>query len=293
MTMNNNIERIESLPLWQGEIDMEPLSGGITNVNYLVKDGEQQFVVRLGNDIIEHQIMRFNELAASKAAFAAGLSPKVIYSEAGILVLEYIPSKPLDATQVKDPKNLPGIIKLIKNCHTEIPQYLRGPALIFWVFHVLRDYGWTLREAQSAHLSKLPELLQAADRLEAASGPHQMVFGHNDLLAANIIDDGQRLWLVDWDYAGFNSPLFDLGGLASNNQFNETQEQYLLETYFDKPLDDGLWRRYQAMKCASLLRETMWSMVSEIHSAIEFDYAAYTQENLRRFEQAYDAFTQS
>lgn len=293
MTMNNNIERIESLPLWQGEIDMEPLSGGITNVNYLVKDGEQQFVVRLGNDIIEHQIMRFNELAASKAAFAAGLSPKVIYSEAGILVLEYIPSKPLDATQVKDPKNLPGIIKLIKKCHTEIPQYLRGPALIFWVFHVLRDYGWTLREAQSAHLSKLHELLQAADRLEAASGPHQMVFGHNDLLAANIIDDGQRLWLVDWDYAGFNSPLFDLGGLASNNQFNETQEQYLLETYFDKPLDDGLWRRYQAMKCASLLRETMWSMVSEIHSAIEFDYAAYTQENLMRFEQAYDTFTQS
>ncbi len=293
MATSKNIERIKSLPIWQGEIDMEPLSGGITNVNYLVKDGEQQFVVRLGNDIIEHQIMRFNELAASKAAFATGLSPKVVHSEAGILVLEYIPSKPLDATQVRDPKNLPGIIKLIKKCHIEIPQYLRGPALIFWVFHVLRDYGWTLRSGQSTHLSKLPELLEAADRLEAASGPHQMVFGHNDLLPANIIDDGQRLWLVDWDYAGFNSPLFDLGGLASNNEFDETQEQYLLETYFDKPLDAGLWRRYQAMKCASLLRETMWSMISEIHSAIEFDYGSYTQENLTRFEQAYDAFTQS
>ncbi|MCP4184349.1 MAG: phosphotransferase [Hyphomicrobiales bacterium] len=293
MATGKNTDRIKSLPLWEGEIDLEPLSGGITNVNYLVKDGDQQFVVRLGNDIIEHQIMRFNELAASKAAFATGLSPKVIHSEAGILVLEYIPSKPLDATQVRDPKNLPEIIALIKKCHTEIPQFLRGPALIFWVFHVLRDYGWTLRAAQSNHISKLAELSQAADRLEAVSGPHQMVFGHNDLLAANIIDDGQRLWLVDWDYAGFNSPLFDLGGLASNNEFDETQERYLLETYFDKPLDDGLWRRYQAMKCASLLRETMWSMVSEIHSAIEFDYGSYTQENLSRFEQAYDAFTQS
>ena len=293
MADNDNIERIKSLPLWRGEIELEPLSGGITNVNYLVQDGKQKFVVRLGSDIIEHQVMRFNELAASKAAFAAGLSPEVIHSEPGVLVLKYIPSKPLDDEQVRDPENLPAIITLIRKCHIEIPQYLRGPALIFWVFHVLRDYVWTLKEGQSPHMPRLAGLLEAADRLEAAARPYQMVFGHNDLLAANIIDDGQRLWLVDWDYAGFNSPLFDLGGLASNNQFDEAQEQFLLENYFDKPLDDGLWHRYQAMKCASLLRETMWSMVSEIHSAIEFDYAAYTQENLTRFEQAYDAFQQS
>jgi len=271
---------------------MEPLSGGITNVNYLVSDGDERFVVRLGDDIVEHQIMRFNELAASKAAHATGLSPKVIHSEPGILVLEYIPSKPLDAKQVADPQNLAEIIAMIKKCHAEIPQYLRGPALIFWVFHVLRDYGWTLRDGESTHLSLLPELLKAADNLEVAAGPYEMVFGHNDLLAANIIDDGQRLWLVDWDYAGFNSPLFDLGGLASNNEFEVTQEEFLLETYFEKPLNSDLWRRYQAMKCASLLRETMWSMISEIHSAIDFDFTAYTQENLSRFEQAYDEFKQ-
>jgi thiamine kinase-like enzyme len=117
------------------------------------------------------------------------------------------------------------------------------------------------------------------------------VFGHNDLLAANLIDDGTRLWLVDWEYGGFNSPLFDLGGLASNNELSPEQEAWLLEAYFEQPLSDELRRRYAAMKCASLLREAMWSMVSEIHLRIEFDYQAYTALNLARFERAYAAFT--
>ncbi len=274
-------------------MELEPLSGGITNVNYLVSDGAERYVVRLGDDIGEHQIMRFNELAASKAAHAAGISPRVIHDEAGILVLQYIPSVALNAEQVRSEKYLQRIVSLVKKCHLEIPQYLRGPALIFWVFHVLRDYGWTLRSGESPYVAKLPELITAADSLEKASGPYDIVFGHNDLLAANILDDGKRLWLVDWDYAGFNSPLFDLGGLASNNEFDEGQEKWLLETYFEKPFSDDLWRRYQAMKCASLLRETMWSMVSEIHSKIDFDYASYTGENLARFEQTYNDFVNS
>jgi thiamine kinase-like enzyme len=113
------------------------------------------------------------------------------------------------------------------------------------------------------------------------------------LLPANFIDDGSRLWLIDWDYAGFNSPLFDLGGLASNNELTAEQETWLLETYFERPVDDALRRRYQAMKCASLLRETLWSMVSEIHSDIDFDYAAYTADNLTRFQGAVKEFLQS
>jgi thiamine kinase-like enzyme len=128
--------------------------------------------------------------------------------------------------------------------------------------------------------------------LEEAAGPFEIAFGHNDLLAANFLDDGKRLWLIDWDYAGFNTPLFDLGGLASNNELSEAAERTMLETYFDRPLTDNLSRRYTAMKCASLLRETLWSMISEIHSTIDFDYAGYTAENLARFERAYQAFEQ-
>ena len=136
----------------------------------------------------------------------------------------------------------------------------------------------------------LPDLLDRAARLEAAVGPIDVVFGHNDLLAANFIDDGRRLWLVDWEYAGFNSPLFDLGGLASNSELSPVQGEQVLSLYFGKPVDDRLRRRASAMTAASLLRETMWSMVSEIHSTVDFDYTAYTAENLRRFESAYATY---
>ncbi|MCF6322322.1 MAG: phosphotransferase [Rhizobiaceae bacterium] len=291
MSVSN--EEIKSLPLWQGPARLEPMSGGLTNLNYLVSDNVGKYVVRLGNDITEHQLMRFNELAASRAAHKAGISPKVLHAEPGIMVLEYIQSKTLTPDDVKKQETLEKILPLLKTCHREIPKYLRGASLIFWVFHVIRDYGWTLHEGGSEYLKKLDELQAKADILEDAAGPHEMVFGHNDLIAANFLDDGNRLWLIDWDYAGFNSPLFDLGGLASNNELDEAQEKWLLENYFEKPVDDKLWRRYQAMKCASLLREAMWSMVSEIYSKIDFDYRQYTGENLARFEKAYDEFRQS
>jgi thiamine kinase-like enzyme len=179
---------------------------------------------------------------------------------------------------------------MVRRCHCDIPLHLRGPAAMFWVFHVVRDYGHTLSEGNSRHAPLLPDLLARAARLEAAVGPIEVVFGHNDLLAANFIDDGKRLWLVDWEYAGFNSPLFDLGGLASNSEFSLEQAEAALTLYFGKPVDDALRRRAAAMTAASLLRETMWSMVSEIYSTVDFDYGAYTAENLRRFEAAYAAF---
>jgi thiamine kinase-like enzyme len=287
------VERAKRLSIWTGPVEPVPLGGGITNTNYLVEDAGRKVVVRIGDDIPVHQVMRFNELAASRAAHAAGISPAVLHHEPGALVLEYVDGRTLSAEEVREADRLPRIVELVARAHREIPRHLRGPALVFWVFHVIRDYAGTLREGASPHVPALPELLAAADRLEAAVGPVELVFGHNDLLPANLIDDGDRHWLIDWDYAGFNSPLFDLGGLAANNGLNLAQEADVLGAYFGRMPDEDLWRRYRAMKCASALRETMWSMVSEIHSALDFDFASYTATNLATFRAAYDDFLQS
>ena len=289
--MTSAYQRAATLPCWQNRVEPEPLGGGITNVNFVVEDAGQKYVARIGDDIQVHQVMRFNELAASRAAHAAGLSPEVIYAEPGALVLRFIEGRTLGPEDIRQGAMLERILPLLQRCHREIPKFLRGPVLMFWMFHVVRDYGHTLREGNSRHCALLPDLLAKAERLEKQVGPIELVFGHNDLLAANFIDDGERLWLIDWDYAGFNSPLFDLGGLASNNELAPDDEDWLLETYFQQPISDTQRQRYQAMKCASLLRETMWSMVSEIHSELDFDYAAYTQENLERFERAFSSIT--
>jgi thiamine kinase-like enzyme len=279
--------RVAELAIWFGRVDPLPLPGGITNQNFTVEDRGRRYVVRVGNDIPVHGVVRANELAASRAAHLAGLSPGIVHAEPGILVLDFVEGRTFTPEDVRNPENLDRLIDIVRRCHRDIPQYLRGPGAMFWVFHVVRDYGHTLLEGSSRHLAILDDLLARAARLEAAVGPIDVAFGHNDLLAANFMDDGKRLWLVDWEYAGFNSPLFDLGGLASNSEFSPEQAEQVLSLYFGKPVDDELRRRAAAMTAASLLRETMWSMVSEIHSTVDFDYVAYTAENLRRFEVAY------
>ncbi|WP_374383745.1 phosphotransferase [Dongia sp.] len=282
--------RVEALACWSAPVRPEIIKGGITNANFCVEDAGRRFFVRIGDDIPVHGVMRFNELAASRAAAECGLSPAVIHAEPGALVFEFVDGKTLSAEDVRHTSMLSRILPLIRRCHREMPLHVTGPALIFWVFHVLRDYGHSLKAGNSRHLSVLPRLLGIAAELETAVGPVDIVYGHNDLLPTNFIDGGDRLWLIDWDYAGFNSPLFDLANLCSNNEVSPTDEVALLEAYFERPVDSELSRRYHAMKCASLLRETMWSMISEIHSTLDFDYAAYTAENLARFERALGDF---
>ena len=243
------LDKAEKLPCWKGSVKPEPLSGGITNTNFVVSDRGERFVVRIGEDIPVHGVMRFNEQAASLAAFEAGVSPEVVYAERGALVLRFIEGQTLT------------------------PE--------------------TVRQDESRMSGELEALMTTADNLEKEVGPRDLVYGHNDLLAANFIDDGDRLWLVDWDYAGYNSPLFDLGGLASNNELSPEQEQWMLKTYYGTEIGRNDFRRYEAMKCASLLREAMWSMVQEIHSALDFDFVDYTDKNLTLFQNALEQFKQN
>ncbi len=282
--------RVANLPIWKGPVAPRPLAGGITNTNFTVEDGGRRYVVRIGGDIPLHGVLRFNERAASEAAASAGISPAVIHAEPGVLVLDFVEGRTLTPADIRERAMQERILPLLRRVHREITDHLRGPVLAFWVFHVIRDYAHTIREGGHRLVSQLPDWLATAARLEQTVGRIDLVLGHNDLLAANFIDDGKRLWLVDWDYAGFNSPLFDLGGLASNNELAEADRLWLLEAYFARPVDDALALQSQAMLVASLLREAMWSMVSELHSRIEFDFAAYTAENLARFGRALEVF---
>ena len=289
--MNTSIrDRVAHLDFWSSPVDPEPLGGGITNTNFTVYDRGERFVVRVGDDIPVHGVMRFNEIAAARAAHDAGISPEIVHSEDGVFIMRFIDGKTFGEQDVREPHNLERIVNLIQLCHNEIPKHFQGPALVFWPFHVCRNYIQTARDGNSRMTDSLPRFLELNAELEKSVGEIKLIFGHNDLLAANFVDDGQRLWLVDWDYAGYNTAFFDLANLSSNNELSPEQEDWLLETYFEQPVSDRLRRRLAAMKCVSLLRETLWSIVSEIHSTLDFDYENYTAKNLSRFENAYEEF---
>lgn len=281
--------RIAALPIWKGSIDIEPLMGGISNESWLVTDDAGGHVVRFGQDYPFHHVLRDRELMTARAAEEAGFAPAVEHAEPGVMICRHLRAKTFDEADVR--ANIGRIAEIVRAFHEKMPHHVSGPGFMFWPFHVVRDYARTLAGGGSRMVEHVPAYLDMANELEAAQIPLPVVFGHNDLLPANLLDDGVRLWLIDFEYAGFSTAMFDLAGLSSNAGFSQQESEELLGVYFGRRPDEALKRSLAAMQCASLLREAMWSMVSELYlDAPGTDYVSYTAENLRRLDVALDAY---
>jgi thiamine kinase-like enzyme len=281
--------RIAALPCWHAKVTMEPLRGGLSNLAFVVDDGAARYVARCGDDIPIHHVFRERERAASIAAHAAGLSPELVHAEAGIMVLRHVPGKTLVEADLA--ANIARIVPLLKTCHRVVARRIEGPANLFWVFHVIRGYVRALRAAPAQRSADLARWVALADALEATQMPLPIVFGHHDLLPGNFIDNGERLWLIDWEYGGFGTAMFDLANLAANGSFAPAEDRRLLEAYFEEPVRDVVQRSFDAMKVASALREAMWAMVSQIHAEVPgVDYRAHAADFLARTELALAQF---
>src|SRR5262249_53157693 len=150
---------------WQHRVELEPLRGGLSNTSYCVRHQGDRFVVRLGDDLPEHGVWRRSELAVSQAAHRVGLSPQVFHAEPGVLVLRFIDGAALTAETVRQPDTLERIVPLLQRCHRELADVLRGPAMMFWVFHVIRSYAAQL-DARPTRRALMPRLLRLARELE-------------------------------------------------------------------------------------------------------------------------------
>lgn len=290
MTLPESVKnRIAALPLWQGDVTIALLKGGISNESYVVEDAKRRYVVRFGHDYPFHHVFRDREAMTADAAYRAGFAPELFHAGDGVMVTAFLGAHTYGASDVR--ANIPRVAEMIRQFHTTMPEHILGPGFMFWVFHVIRDYARTLQKGASRMAPHLGTYLAIAAEMEAAQRPLPIIFSHNDLLPANILDDGNRLWLIDFEYAGFSTAMFDLAGLASNARLDDDESEALLAAYFKSSPDRALKRAHAAMQCASLLREAMWSMVSELYlSAPGVDYVAYTTENLQRLEKALDHY---
>jgi len=233
-----------------------------------------------------HRVSRADELAAQRAAHAAGIAPEIVHAEPGALVMRFVEGRTLAAADLRDPVLLARVATLLRRCHAEVARHLAGAAPEFQPFTLFRHYDRLLREARSPHADALDELAALAGRLAVAVGAQPVAFCHNDLLPANLIDDGARLWLLDWEYAGLNAPLFDAANLATNAGLDPAAEDELLRRVLDAAPGAAAAPAWLAMRCVSLLRETMWGMVAQATSPLALDYAAYVAEQLARLAAA-------
>jgi thiamine kinase-like enzyme len=280
---------IRSLPIWAGDLAIAPLKGGISNESWIVTDKTGPHVVRFGEDYPFHHVDRAHEAMVARAAHAAGFAPQVIATAPGMMVTEFLNAQTGSADSIR--KDIASHVAMVKSFHETMPRHVLGAARLFWVFHVLRDYARTLEAKSSRHVAGLHAWLTIAEELEAAQVPMPLIYGHNDLLPGNFLYSGGRIWLIDFEYAGYSTAMFDLAGLSSNAGFDRHQSLEMLGLYFGSTPDGGLIRALEAMQCASLLREAMWSMISEVFlNAPGVDYVAYTASQLEAFSQRLDEY---
>jgi len=272
---------LAALPCWSGEIVAEPLAGGLSNESWKVTDAKGLHVARFGKDYPVHHVDRAREAMSARAAHAAGFAPAVEYSAPGVMVSAFLQARTWGGQDVR--ANPARVGELLARFHRDLPRHVEGTPAFFWPFHVIRDYARTLKRGNSGFLPDVPRLLALAEAFEAAQAPLPIVYGHHDLLPANFLEDDARLWLIDFEYAGFGTAMFDLAGASANAEMTEDEAGLLLTAYFGHAPDETTWRAFDAMQGAALVREAMWAMVSDLHlSAPGVDYKAYAAENLAR-----------
>jgi len=280
--------------LAQRELTIEPLSGGLTNCNYLIDADSEAYVLRVaGADTAALGIDRNREVACSRVAAAAGVGPEVVayLREQGAIVTRFVVGRLIRAVYIRKPKTLRRVAEAIRRCH-DLP--VPAEAADFSPFAIVRRYQELTKERKVMLPSELAPPLSVLARLEGELQTDEPpCLCHNDLLPANFIDDGQRVWIIDWEFAGRGDRFFDLGSFAVNCELDETQEQMLVEGYFGEVRPAHL-RRLRLMRLVSDLREAMWgylqSAVSRLHEP-EY-YLTYGRNHLNRFVAARAALLQ-
>jgi len=261
---------------WPGErAAVERLGGGITNHNFKVTVGDEAFVLRLaGKDTALLGIDRSHEHDATRVAASLGIGPEVVSFTEGCLITRFIDGRPVPRDEL-DPAAVGSTIRTIHD----------GPAIPgrFDSFRVVETY----RDTAAAHGVRIPPAYEQAARRAAETEARRIDVRlcpcHNDLLNANFLDDGERLRIVDWEYAGMGDPFFDLGNFAANHELDEVGERLLLAAYGEcENENDSQIETLHDMRFMSNFREAMWGVVQQGISELDFDFAAYADDHFAR-----------
>jgi len=278
------IAALQRVPETAGrELTLSALSGGITNRNYLITaaGAAERYVIRLaGNDTHLLGISREVEHAATVAAAGVGIGPEVtaFIRPEGYLVTRFIVGEPISLEQVHQPATLRRVADSIRRIHG-------GPAIpgLFVPLRIVEAYLALALERGVPRPAAWDESHAVGRRIERAllAAPVDLRPCHNDLLNANFIDDGERIRIVDWEYAGMGDPFFDLGNFSVNHDLGADEDAVLLEAHEGEVRAPRL-ARLALMRIVSDFREAMWGVLQQGISTLDVDFVAYADEHFER-----------
>jgi thiamine kinase-like enzyme len=263
------------------------LSGGLTNQNFKVTTPDGVFVARVlsdGGELLG--IDREHEYRNSVIAAAAGVGAPVIEfrPDDRVLVLGFIDGRTLTSADVAEPVTLARIARACSTLHRA--GRFAGD---FDMFKVQAAYYATATAARMTIPAGYDDLMPAftAARRALAVRDEGTVPCNNDLLAANFIDDGERIWLIDYEYSGNNDPCFELGNIAGECGLDADALAALVTAYYGRPRRSRI-ARAQLFTMVSRYGWTLWGAIQHASSRLDFDFWSWAME---RFEAAAAGFT--
>jgi len=282
------LARLDAVPAFAARTDVSDLSGGLTNRNLKVTTPDGVFVARLSSpESALLAIDRDVEHANSVAAAASGAAPDVIayVPEVSVLVVRFVDGSTWSSSDVLEPGNAPRVAAAMRTLHA-------GPRFV-------NDFDMLALQPQYLSLCqergfRLPDrYLEFGDHVRAigealAERPVATVPCNNDLLAANVIDTSDRVWLIDYEYSGNNDPFFEVGNLWSEASGTPDDLARLVTAYAGAP-SAALTARARLWGLMSKYGWTLWAAIQDATSALDFDFWAWGMEKYDRAVAEFDS----
>jgi len=274
-----NLSRAEQaagrVRLWRGkDVQLSPLSGGLTNENYLVLAGGEHYVMRLPGAQTELlAIDRTNEVYNARAAASTGIGPAVLehVAELDVMVLAFIPGETMSAPRLQSAPMARRMAESFTRLHGA-PRFSKD----FDMFRLIEEY-LRIVDAHDVRIpadyrARLPLVAEIERAVRVGALPS--VSCHNDLLCENFIDDGHCLRIVDYELSGNNDPCFDLGNTSQEANFDDELRAVLCEAYFGR-LDRQQLARMNLFALMSDVGWTLWGAIQARISTLDFDFTDY------------------
>jgi thiamine kinase-like enzyme len=275
-------ERLDMVPaLADSRRIVEPLPGGLTNTNLKVSTSTGTYVARLSRPssnllAIDRQAEYLNSVAAA----SAGVGPAVIdwIPAAGVLLIEWLPGRTLEPTDLQDDRILTGVATSCRQLHS-------GPRFVseFNMFDIQAGYLETARGRRFRLPAGYVEFTSQWQQVRTvlAMDPPPSAPCHNDLLAANFIEDNGRLWLIDYEYSGNNDPCFELGNIWSESNLSPAHLELLVDSYFGDHRP-AMIARARLQGLVSQYGWTLWGVIQNAVSELNFDFWTWAMEKYDR-----------
>lgn len=273
-------QAMATIPLFKDFSGKVERLGGLTNLVFKAGD----FCLRIPGKGTEEYINRANEAVAAREAAKAGVSPEVLHVDqgTGVMVTRFIAgaetmSPEKFRTRPGSPARAGKAFRTLHGSGAVFP-------FRFELFAMIDDYLKVLSTKDVALPSGYHDVVREASTVRAALAAHPLALAacHCDPLCENFLDTGERMWIVDWEYSGMNDPLWDLGDLSVEGQFDPAQEEELMQAYFGGEAKSAERGRIVIYKAMCDLLWTLWGLIQLANNNPVDDFRAYADGRFAR-----------